>query len=380
MHRSLTVTLFCAAFALACSPTDSDSETPEPHAEPCVPGTPGDGTPPDPREPPVEEPPVEEPPVEEPPVEEPPVEEPPVEEPPVEDPPVGTLPQVGGTSRCDIFPADNAWNQDITNLPVHPRSDALIDGMGRDDNLHPDFGTEWDGAPNGIPYMLVDGEQARVPVAFDYDDESDQGPYPIPASAPIEGGPDGDGDRHVIVIDESACVLYELFYAFPEDGAASWSAGSGAIFDLGSNDLRPDYWTSADAAGLPIFPGLVRYDEVVEAGAIEHALRFTLERTRRAFVHPATHYASDLTDEDLPPMGLRLRMRADYDCSGFSNEVQVICTTLKRYGMLLADNGGNGFVSGAPDERWNDENLGDLKDILFDAFEVVDTGEFIVGD
>jgi hypothetical protein len=360
MHRSLTVTLFCAAFALACVPSGNGSETEAPRGEP------GENTPGENR--PVEEPPVEEPPVEEPPVEEPPVDE-----------PVGDLPQVGGTPRCDIFPADNPWNQDITDLPVHPRSEALIDGMGRDDNLHPDFGTEWDGAPNGIPYVLVDGDQPRVPVAFDYDDESDPGPYPIPADAPVEGGPDGDGDRHVIVIDERACVLYELFYAFPENGATSWSAGSGAIFDLGSNDLRPDYWTSADAAGLPIFPGLVRYDEVVEQGAIEHALRFTLERTRRAFVHPATHYASDLTDEDLSPMGLRLRMRAGYDCSGLSDEVQVICTALKRYGMLLADNGGNGFVSGAPDPRWSDDNLGDLKDIPFDAFEVVDTGAF-VGD
>ena len=366
MTRSLTITLLAAAFALACSPSDTDSETAAPHAGPCDPETPPEDTPAA---------------VQDPPVDTPPVEDPPAEEPPAGDPPAGDLPRIGGTPTCDIFPRDNDWNRVVTDLPVHPRSDALIDAMGRDDNLHPDFGTEWEGVPNGIPYVIVDGTaQTRVPVTFEYDDESDPGPYPIPADAPIEGGPDGDGDRHVIVVDDSACTLYELFYAFPENGAASWSAGSGAIFDLDSNDLRPDYWTSADAAGLPIFPGLVRYDEVVEAGAIEHALRFTVERTRRAFVHPATHYASDLTDEDLPPMGLRLRMRADYDCSGLSGEVQVICAALKRYGMLLADNGGNGFVSGAPDPRWSDDNLGDLKDILFDAFEVVDTGAFVVGD
>jgi hypothetical protein len=184
----------------------------------------------------------------------------------------------------------------------------------------------------------------------------------------------------VIVIDDDNCILYELFDVHPIDDTKSWEAGSGAIFDLTSNDLRPDFWTSADAAGLPIFPGLVRYEEVVEQGVIDHALRITVEETQRAFIHPATHYASENTNPNLPPMGLRFRMKAEYDCSGLSQEVQVICAALKRYGMLVADNGGNWLVSGAPDERWNDDALADLKEITGDALEVVDTGEAIVTD
>ncbi len=276
---------------------------------------------------------------------------------------------------CAMFPADNPWNQDISEAPLHAQSDAFIDSIGRDTSLHPDFGTVWDGAPIGIPYVLVGSDQEKVSVNFEYDDESDVGPYPVPIDAPIEGGPDSDGDRHVLVVDTDACMLYELYSAYPPaSGTGPWDAGSGAIYDLSSNELRPEGWTSADAAGLPILPGLARYDEVVEQGEILHALRFTVSQSQRAYIHPATHAASDSTDPALPPMGLRVRMKADYDCSGYSSEVQVICTALKRFGMFVADNGSDWYVSGAPDDRWSDENLSDLGQITGDAFEVVDTG------
>jgi hypothetical protein len=267
---------------------------------------------------------------------------------------------------------------DVSDFPVHPRSDEFIDAIGREDTVHPDFGTVWEDAPNGIPYVIVSGDQVRVPVTFEYGDESDPGPYPIPPDAPIEGGAASDGDRHVIAIDDDRCVLYELFDAHPLDGGVEWRAGSGAVFDLSSNRLRPDYWTSADAAGLPIFAGLVRYDQVVTEGMIDHALRFTAEPTQRAFIHPATHYASNVDDPSLPPMGLRLRMKWMYECSLLSSEVQVICDALKKYGMFLADNGSDWFISGAPDDRWVDDHLADLSQITGDAFEVVDTGEEVI--
>ncbi len=290
-------------------------------------------------------------------------------------PPVpGAGPTIGG---CSVFPADNPWNDDVSNAPVHARSDNFIDNIGRGTNLHPDFGTEYMGAPNGIPFITVDGSQTRVPVSFLYADESDPGPYPVPPDAPIEGGPNGTGDRHVLVVETDECKLYELFNATPENNGASWSADSGAVFDLGSNALRPDRWTSADAAGLPIAPGLIRYDEVVTAGEIHHALRFTVQRSQSGYVNPATHAASSNSDPDLPPMGLRVRMKSGFDCSDFSSEIQVVCTALKRYGMFVADNGSNWFVSGAPDERWSDDNLRDLRQITGDAFEVVDTGPVI---
>lgn len=276
---------------------------------------------------------------------------------------------------CQVFPEDNAWNTDVSGFEVHERSDAYIDSIGRSATLHPDFGTEYQGAPIGIPFVRVPGDQERVPVSFEYDGESDPGPYPIPADAPIEGGPDGDGDRHVIALDIDACELYELFYAFPIDGGASWEASSGAVFDLSSNELRPDGWTSADAAGLPIYPGLVRYEEVVEEGVIDHALRFTVSDSQSGYIAPATHAASDNTDPNAPPMGLRLRMKAGYDCSGYSPEVQVICAALKKYGMFVADNGSDWYLSGAPDPRWDDEALRDLRDVPGDAFEAVYTGE-----
>jgi hypothetical protein len=269
------------------------------------------------------------------------------------------------------FPGDNPWNQDISGEPVDANSNALIASCGIR-NLHPDFGTTYNGAPNGIPYVVVSGTQPRVDVSFTYADESDAGPYPIPDDAPIEGGVNGTGDRHILVIDRDNWRLYELFDAHAE--GSGWRAGSGAIFDLNSNALRPAGWTSADAAGLPIFPGLVRYDEVVEQGEIRHALRFTCPTTRRAYVHPARHFASSQTDPDLPPMGMRVRLRADFDVSTFPSEVQVILNALKRYGMLLADNGSGWFISGAPDPRWNDNNLAALKSVSSQNFEVVRMG------
>ena len=254
---------------------------------------------------------------------------------------------------------------------MDPNSKALLASIGLDKPLHPDFGTTYKGAPSGIPYVVVSGNQARVPVEFKWPDESDPGPYPIPLDAPIEGGPEGRGDRHVLVIDRDNWMLYELFSARPVDGGARWQAGSGAIFDLKANKTRPAGWTSADAAGLPIFPGLVRYDEVMQRKEIPHALRFTCVRTRRAYVPPATHFASKLTDPNLPPMGMRVRLRADYDISPFPPPVQVILRCIKKHGMILADNGGDFFISGSPDPRWNDEELRALKRVKGSDLEVI---------
>lgn len=270
-----------------------------------------------------------------------------------------------------VFPPDNPWNRDISADLVDSNSDNLIAACGATRSLHPDFGTEYGGAPWGIPFVTVRGTAARVPVTFDYADESDPGPYPIPPDAPIEGGAGSTGDRHVLVIDVDTWKLYELFDAHPASGGASWQAGSGAVFDLASNALRPEGWTSADAAGLPIFPGLVRYDEAVTSGAITHALRFTCPTTRRAYVPPARHYASSSTDPNLPPMGMRVRLKASVDISGFPPEVRLILTALKTYGMFLADNGGGFFVSGAPDPRWNDANIDTMKRLSGSDFEVV---------
>jgi hypothetical protein len=274
---------------------------------------------------------------------------------------------------CTIFPADNPWNTDISAAPVHPMSSAWVASIGASTHLHPDFGTSWEGGPIGIPYVEVPAGQPGVPVTFDYDDESDHGLYPIPPDAPVEGGASSDGDRHVLVLSRSECRLYEL-YAAHRQADGSWHAGSGAIFDLRSNALRPDGWTSADAAGLPILPGLVRYDEVA-AGHIDHALRFTVSDTQRGFIHPATHFASSNTSPSVPPMGARFRMKAGYDCSGLSREVQVVCAALKRYGMFVADNGSDWYLSGSHDDRWDDDAVGDLKQIPGSAFEAVDTGE-----
>jgi hypothetical protein len=268
------------------------------------------------------------------------------------------------------FPADNPWNLDVSTAPVDPRSSTLIASCGLR-NLHPDFGTTYNGAPNGIPYIVVRSSQAKVPISFDYADESDRGPYPIPANAPIEGGASSDGDRHVLVVDVDAWKLYELFDAHPIAGGTSWRAGSGAIFDLSSNELRPAGWTSADAAGLPIFPGLVRYDEAAEQHAINHALRFTCPRTRRSYVSPARHYASSDTSSALPPMGMRVRLKATYDTTAFTPTVRAILRSMMRYGMLVADNGSGWFVSGAPDPRWSDDELATLARVPSSAFEVI---------
>jgi hypothetical protein len=277
-----------------------------------------------------------------------------------------------------VFPADNAWNRDISADPLDPSSDSLIARCGGTASLHPDFGSVYGGAPWGIPYTTVSGSQRPVPVTFDYYDESDAGPYPIPPDAPIEGGASAGGDRHVLVVDVDNWKLYELFDAHPVNGGETWTAGSGAIFDLGSNALRPEGWTSADAAGLPIFPGLVRYDEVVTQGAITHAVRFTCPTTRRAYVPPARHYASSRTDAYLPPMGMRVRLKASVSLAGYPADVQVILTALKKYGILLADNGGAFFVSGAPDPRWNDANINTMKRLHGTDFEVVQMTGLVV--
>ncbi|MDH5291445.1 MAG: hypothetical protein OEY41_15735 [Acidimicrobiia bacterium] len=279
----------------------------------------------------------------------------------------------GGPVRCQVFPADNWWNRDIRSLPVHAQSAAWVSSLGSG-RVHPDFGTVWEGKGIGIPYVVVNGSQPRVPVRFNYVGESEPGPYPIPANAPVEDG----SDRHLLVVDDTNCKLYELFDASTSDGGASWHAGSGAVFDLGSNGLRPAGWTSADAAGLPIFAGLATYDEVVVQGRVDHALRFTAARTQRAYIRPATHYASSITDTGVPPMGARFRLKASADCSSFSAEAQVICAALKTYGMYLADNGSDWMLSGAPDPRWNDQALADLHKLNGSMFEVVDTGESIV--
>jgi hypothetical protein len=271
-----------------------------------------------------------------------------------------------------VFPPDNAWNEDVSNAEVDPNSANLIAGMGLNVGLHPDFGTVWNGAPNGIPYIVVAGNQTRVPINFTaFGSQSDPGPYPVPTNAPIEGGPSSTGDRHVLVIDRDNWKLYEMYRAFPLNNGASWNADSGAVFDLNSNALRPAGWTSADAAGLPIFPGLVRYDEVFEQQEIRHAIRFTAQITRRAYVHPARHWASTNTSVDRPPMGMRVRLKASVNIAGYSPAMQVILRALKKYGMILADNGSNWFISGAPDMRWNDDELNTLKNIKGSDFEVI---------
>ena len=269
------------------------------------------------------------------------------------------------------FPDDNPWNTPVDRMPLDPNSNALIASIGLTKGLHPDFGANYNGGPFGIPYVVVSGNTPGVRVAFDYADESDSGLYPIPPGAPVEGGASSGGDRHVLVVDRDHWKLYELFAAYPVSRSRDWTAGSGAIFDLGSDALRPAGWTSADAAGLPIFPGLVRYDEAVEQGAILHALRFTVQTTRRAYVSPARHYASSDTSSNLPPMGMRVRLRASFDISGFPPSARVILQALKTYGMMVADNGGDWFISGAPDARWNDAELNTLKQVAGSNFEVV---------
>ncbi len=271
------------------------------------------------------------------------------------------------------FPDDDPWNQDISKKEVDPNSDRILAYIGLGGHLHPDFGSgTWGGGIIGIPYIVVPGDQPRVTIEYQaYGDESDPGPYPIPFDTPVEGQPLTDGDRHAIVVDRDNFMLYELYRAFPKKGGAKWLADSGAIFNLKTNTKRPAGWTSADAAGLPVFPGLVRYDEVGELKEIRHALRFTLAKTRRAYVAPASHWASSDDNELLPPLGMRVRLKADVDISKYPAEVQVILKALKKYGMILADNGSDWFISGTPDDRWDNDVMGTIKKIKVRHLEII---------
>jgi hypothetical protein len=274
---------------------------------------------------------------------------------------------------CQILPADNPLNQEVAGLPVSPNSKAYVESIGLTPHLHPDFGVN---PAYGIPYTVVGPGQPKVPIKFNKSKkESDPGPYPIPPEAPIEGGgKKGKGDKHVLVVQEGSCILYELYKAVHK--GEGWKAGSGAVFDLHSNALRPEGWTSADAAGLPIFPLLVRAPEVKE-GAIDHALRVTVPVSQRGYIHPATHFASSNTSPSLPPMGLRLRLNAEYPLAGFSGQALVIMEALKRYGLIVADNGSPWFITGAPSPGWNEEQLQQLKSVPGSAFEAVETGPII---
>lgn len=277
-----------------------------------------------------------------------------------------SVPVVGG---CQIFPADNAWNQRVDSLPVHSNSATFISSIGMNSHLHPDFGENPD---YGIPFTVVPQGQVRVPITWTaYGDESDPGPYPIPANAPHEKG----SDSHVLVIEQGDCKLYELYAAHKNTSDNGWSADSGAIWNLKTGALRPAGWTSADAAGLPILPGLVRYDEVA-AGAVNHAIRFTVSQSQKGYILPATHYAGS-NNNNLPPMGLRVRLKANYDISSLTGQAKVIAEAMKKYGMIVADNGSNWYFQGGTDPRWNDDQLNQLKAIPGSAFEAVDTGPIV---
>jgi hypothetical protein len=272
--------------------------------------------------------------------------------------------------NCPVFPASSVWNKPVGSLPRGDRSAEIVRSIGAGLYVHADFGSGlWDGGPIGIPVTVVDSAQSTSWVDFRYDGESDPGPYPIPPDIAIEGGPDADGDRHAIIVERDSCTLYELFDLWP-----SWDAGSGAIWDLRSNALRPRGWTSADAAGLPILPGLARYDEVA-SGVIDHALRFTVRRSRRAYVYPARHFASSYTSRNLPPMGLRLRLRANFPVENFPYQARVILRALNRYGMIVADNGSSWYISGVPDPRWDNDQLHTLHRVKGSDFRVVDTSK-----
>ncbi|MGE0641056.1 MAG: hypothetical protein AB7G12_03755 [Thermoanaerobaculia bacterium] len=293
---------------------------------------------------------------------------------------------------CRVLPNDNVWNTPVTELPVAANSTAIIAFIGGSGTLHPDFGTVWEGAPIGIPFVVVPDGQSPLPIDFDslggWPEESDPGPYPIPSNPPIEGGDDAGntGDRHVLVVRQQSCILYELYHSWREGengctvpgSPPGWCGLSGAVYDLASNALRPDDWTSADAAGLPILPGLVTYDEVA-SGEIRHALRFTVEVSRESHVWPARHDAGSSTNASAPPMGLRLRLNAGFDLSGFTPRVRTILRALKTYGMIVADNGTDWYLSGAPDPRWDDDELvSQLATVPGSAFEVVDVTSLIV--
>jgi hypothetical protein len=277
-----------------------------------------------------------------------------------------------------MFPADNYWNTPINTLPVDSHSAAYINSIGGTTNLHPDFGSGlWDGGKIGIPYNVVDGSVPKVNVTFSIDDQSDAGPYPIPTNVAIEGGDPTSGDRHILIVESGACKLYELWAAEKQpDG--SWDAGSGAIWDLNSNALRTDTWTSADAAGLPILPGLVRFAEA-SAGEIRHAIRFTADLTRNSYIWPARHQASDITDPNVPPMGQRFRLKASFDISSYPPKVKAILKAMQVYGLVLADNGSNWYISGVPDEGWdNDELVSSFETVVGNNFEAVDTSSLMI--
>ncbi len=272
-------------------------------------------------------------------------------------------PTLPGAPNCPLFPTTNVWNKPVNRLPVASNSAAMVRAIGLTSDLHPDFGSY---SGYGIPYNVVDSSTPKSSVTFQWPAESDKGPYPIPANVKQEAGSDG----HILLVDKDACRLYELYAAVKKSDG--WHAGSGAIWNLKSNALRPKGWTSADAAGLPILPGLVRYDEVA-AGVIRHALRFTAPTTRTAFIYPARHEAGDSGSRSLPPMGLRVRLKASFDISGFGPQSRVLLKALKRYGMILADNGSPWYVTGAANPGWNDDELHALNQIPGSDFEVVDT-------
>src|SRR5919107_1353211 len=273
-------------------------------------------------------------------------------------------------SGCPLLPADNVWHADVSRLPVHPRSGAYLAAIGPGAGIRADFGSgTWEGGPIGIPYTVVPASQPKVPVRFGYASESDPGPYPVPPDAPVEGGPDADGDRHVLAVQAGTCRLYELFDAHREGGG--WRAGSGAVWDLRSNRLRPDGWTSADAAGLPILAGLVRYEEVAR-GRIDHAIRVTVDRSQAAHLWPARHHAGQ-AGASLPPMGLRMRLRAGVDIGGVPHQARVILQAMRTQGLVVADNGSSGFIGGVPDERWDNDALHQLRRVILADFEAVDT-------
>jgi hypothetical protein len=278
--------------------------------------------------------------------------------------------RIPAARRCPIFPRTNAWNQRVDRLPAARNSAEIVAAIGAERSVHSDFGSGlWNGGPIGIPITVVGRRQAKTRVAFEYAGESDRGPYPIPRNVKIEGGRASSGDRHALILDRDACKLYELYALYPN--GRGWRAGSGAIWNLRSNRLRPAGWTSADAAGLPILPGLARYDEV-RRGVIDHALRFTVQRSRRAYVYPARHFASDLTDPNLPAMGLRLRLKASFGVSRFPRQARIVLVALKRYGMVVSDNGSSWYITGAPDPRWSNDQLHTLGQVKGSDFEVVD--------
>jgi hypothetical protein len=277
-----------------------------------------------------------------------------------------------------MFPEDSYWHAEVAGLPVLANSDQLVASIGTTRGMHADFGSgEWDGGPIGIPFTTVPGTQPRVDIEFGYASQSDPGPYPIPPNVPIEGGPDSSGDRHTLVVDRDACKLYETWSTYPVEGTDDWEAGSGAVWDLRSNALRPAGWTSADAAGLPILPGLVHFDEVA-SGEVDHVIRITAPVTRRQYLWPATHQAGSTNSPDAPAMGQWFRLRSTVDPDDFPEEVRPIVVALQVHGAIVADNGSGWYISGVPDERWDNDALRALRSIKGSDFQAVDASSLRV--